>query len=438
MKMPPDFAEALSEPPPSLLLAVRSVEDAQVGVTEVLGLLERSPIEIVEATPTGEHTVSRAQWELEVRARFEDDDEPQEFRVWLEAAPHAESELLAGIDWRGILPEDADATRDAGWAMGVSTQLGDRPLRSYHRQARLLATVAPDAVLAFDVNAATPHPARWLAELADSRTPPSPATLFAIHSVYDEDQDSGAWLHTHGLLRCGSIELEMLDVPRDGAGLMGQLLNTVATMFLESGVPDPDEVFMPGQDIELLWLPWERGIDKVAKNALGNLADRDGPQHQGVRGVLFAPGRGLLGRRKYELPSKHLETMENNPLLYVSTMETERMALLATERLGQFRGLHERFGEDEEYVFLIKLGYLVDGADPDGSDREHLWFIVHAIDDDEVDATLTNAPYSVSSLREGQRGLHALDKMSDWTILCGHGRFDADNIGELIRMIADG
>jgi len=436
--MPPEYAEALQEPPASLLLAVRNVADAEVGITEVLGLLERSPVDIVEATPTGELSVSRAQWELEVVARFEDDDEPQEFRVWLEAAPHAESELLAGIDWRGILPEDADATRDAGWAVGVSTQLGERPLRSYHRQACLLAAVAPDAVLAFDVNAATPHPARWLRELAESRTPPSPSTLFAIHSVYDENQDSGAWLHTHGLLRCGSIELEMLEVPRDGAGLMGQLLNTVATMFLESGVPEPDEVFMPGQDIEMVWLPWERGLDKVAKDSLGTLADRDGPQHAGVRGVLFAPGRGLLGRRKYEAPSKHLQTMENNPLLYVSSMETERMALLARERLDQFRGLHERFREDEEFVFLVKLGYLVDGAESDSNEREHLWFIVHEIDGDEVDATLTNAPYAVSALREGQRAPHSLDKLSDWTILCGYGRFDADNVGELIRMIADG
>ena len=436
--MPPEYAEALAEPPPSLLLAVRSVADAQVGVTEVLGMLDHAPIEIVEATPTGDRTATRAQWELEVVARFDDDDEPQEFRVWLEAAPHAESELLAGVDWRGILPEDEDATRDAGWAMGVSTQLGDAPLRSYHRQARLLAAVAPDAVLAFDVNAATPHPARWLRELADSRTPPSPATLFAIHSVYDEEQDSGAWLHTHGLLRCGSIELEMLEVPRDGAGLMGQLLNTVATMFLESGVPDPDELFMPGQDIELVWLPWDRGIEKVGKDCLGSQSDRDGPQHMGIRGVLFTPGRSLLGRRKYEAAAKHLPTMENNPLLYVSSMETERMALLARERLDQFRALHEQFAEDERFVFLVKLGYLVDDAEPDSNEREHLWFIVHGIGGDEVDATLTNAPYAVSALREGERGGHSLDKLSDWTILCNHGRFDADNVGELLRMLADG
>jgi hypothetical protein len=38
-----------------------------------------------------------------------------------------------------------------------------------------------------------------------------------------------------------------------------------------------------------------------------------------------------------------------------------------------------------------------------------------------VDATLVNAPFHIARLREGERGRHPLDLLSDWTIMTPFG-----------------
>jgi uncharacterized protein YegJ (DUF2314 family) len=263
--------------------------------------------------------------------------------------------------------------------------------------------------------------------VAAAGTPPSPAALFTIHDVAPE-LGSAHWLHTHGLGRCGSIELDVLGVPPDGAGLIGQLVNSVASLFIERGLPDPDEPFFAGEDMELVWLPWEEAMQHVAQGTAGGADDRD-ESHTGARGVLFA----ATGR---ESPAKFLPILRENPLLYVSDMETERMTLLASERLPRFLRLFSRFGRSDGWMFLVKLGYPVDGAESP-NDREHLWFEVHAYDGGSVDATLLNAPYRIAALSEGARAQHSLDRLSDWAILCEHGRFDANTVAELERSLLE-
>jgi uncharacterized protein YegJ (DUF2314 family) len=63
----------------------------------------------------------------------------------------------------------------------------------------------------------------------------------------------------------------------------------------------------------------------------------------------------------------------------------------------------------------VKLGYPVDGNDP--TQLEHLWFEVHALNEKTIDATVANKPRHVSSLKLGQRGLHPVELLTDWTLL---------------------
>ena len=55
----------------------------------------------------------------------------------------------------------------------------------------------------------------------------------------------------------------MLQVPPEGAGLIGQLINAVAGLFLERGIPEPDEPFLAGENLELVWLPWDDAIKQL-------------------------------------------------------------------------------------------------------------------------------------------------------------------------------
>jgi hypothetical protein len=233
------------------------------------------------------------------------------------------------------------------------------------------------------------------------------------------------WMHTHGLRRCGSIELEIMDVSRDDAGTLATLVNTVAAMFIEKGPAPPDRPFQAGRGLDLLWLPWEDGLKKVDARLSGGPGDRD-EVHSDPSGLLFVPSKGLFGRR-YKSPAAHVPTLSENPLLYVSRMETERMALLAKDRWSDFATLQKQRGADDEWAFLVKLGYPVDGAESD-ADREHLWFQVHEVRANDVDATLTNEPYAVSTLKKDERGAHPLSLLSDWAILTPMGHFSPDTL----------
>lgn len=405
------------------------------GVTDVLARLEQGGFDVVETEVIGEPTVPDAKWQLQI-VLGAGEGEPRRYVVWAEATDKLDT---IHLEWHFMTEEDVEASKRSHWSVGVSTTFGAVPLEDFHAQARLLAALAPNAVAVVDVAAAWPRPGLWLREVASSSVPPSPDNLYCVHAVYDDDgRDDTVWLHSHGLLRCGSFELEILGVPRGEASTICALLAAAAAQWVEQGPPEPDEPFVIGGGLEMVWLPWEQGIRKVPSRSHGGRADRD-EHHSHPSAILFAPGRkrlGLFGSR-YKNLSCYLPVLADNPILYVSHMETARMRKLARERLGTFLALHAEYGGDEDWLFLIKLGYAVDDA-VEETDREHLWFRVHTAQNGELDATLLNEPYNIARMHEGDRARHSLDLMSDWTIVCEHGRFNPDTVAHLQRQLSSG
>ena len=92
------------------------------------------------------------------------------------------------------------------------------------------------------------------------------------------------------------------------------------------------------------------------------------------------------------------------------------MAGRARQTVPLLKAIREEFA-GFPFPTLMKLGLPTD----DGNDHEHLWFEVHAIEGDTVDATLVNQPFAIASLKAGQRGTHSLEKLSDWTLLTPAG-----------------
>ncbi len=408
---------------PSWLVAVLPPGTEPPGITEITALLEDGPTASATTEVPPDREFDDADWEMTARVRLPDEAEPTDYRISLQKSMGVDSFHL---EWGCISDTEIETANRSTWSLCLSTTLSDRPLTDYHRQIRVLSVIAPELVLAMDVAACRPHSAAWIREVAQSRTPPPPNSLFSIHAVCpDEGSPGGVWMHTHGLLRCGSIELEMLEIPEDDAPNMCLLLNAVAPLLIESGIPAQNDPFPIGDGISLLWLPWERGIKQVRRLTLGGKPDRD-DAHQHPSGVLFAPGRGLLGK-KLRSPASYSEMLSDNPLLYISNMETRRMAQLATERLARFTLLAGQHADSEDWAFLVKLGYHIDDHTED-TDREHLWFRVNGVQDNEIDATLINQPYGIARMQEGDRGTHSLDLLSDWTILCEHGQFTPDTV----------
>lgn len=292
-----------------------------------------------------------------------------------------------------------------------------------------------------DVPACVVRPSAWLSSAATATTPPPPISLFTVHAVADPDSET-AWLHTHGLMRCGSIDLELLDVPREHSGLMcNTLINVAAALFIENGVPEPGSGFVIGHGLELVWLPWQAALAQNTKLEMGGIEDRD-DDHSLPSGVLFAPPVKRLGilKGRPRDPAVYLPTLEDNPLLYHSKMETRRMSMLAKEHFPVLRKLVARYADfgpsDEarsEWGFLVKLGYTVDSSE----NTEHLWFEVHAIETGEIDATLVNDPYDIERMNKGDRARHAPDLLSDWTVYSPYGSYGPDGIHRLLERLEE-
>lgn len=422
---------------PSMMVALLPAGADDPGVTAAIGHLEGSDLDVADRRMAAQREIEGARWELEVEIRWgsEADEEagaePVAYRVWLEPAEQLEE---VHLELGYLQPEDLEASAAARWSIGVSTRFESNPLLAFHQQLRVLDTVAPGAVVTYDISASWPRSGDWLRDTASARVPPSPENLYSVHAVVDPDAKDRVWLHTHGLLRCGTIELEMLDAPADQAPVLCNLLGAAAAMTLELGPPPPDEPFLVGQGLELVWLPWDQGLSHVGRGVSGSRRDRD-EFHSNPSGILFAPGEkwlGLLGSR-FKNPERYLPVLQDNPLLYVSNMETARMRLLAAERLDRFLRLFAQHGQRDDWMFLVKLGYAVDHAEGD-EDREHLWFQIHDVDNGHFDATLINAPYGIARMREGQRDRHERSLLSDWSVHCPHGSFDPDSVGQLERL----
>lgn len=356
------------------------------------------------------------------------------FQVFARRSP--DTDLLQQVqpDAEIFGPEAQTAIAASRWCVGAKLVLGADPTEDLHFQLAVLAALAPRGLALLDVVALRLHHMVWLRESAASSAPPSPAALYTIHSV--GEGDAPRWLHTHGLLRCGMVEIEMFDVPAGDSGALGHLLNVVAAMFLEHGLPPPGTPVAAGAGIDVVWLPWEKALAVRPPRTQGGREDRDDP-HSVPSAVLFARAPKLLGLFGSGLaPIARLAArLDDSPVLFVSTAETRRMELLARERLPLLRALFAELQGNESFVFVVKLGFETAGGD-DGA-REHLWFEVHGFRGDLVDATCTNAPMAVPTLREGQRGEHELARLSDWSIFCPVGRFDAERVHLLQHFLAN-
>jgi hypothetical protein len=116
-----------------------------------------------------------------------------------------------------------------------------------------------------------------------------------------------------------------------------------------------------------------------------------------------------------------------------SSAATALMSERAKHTFGVFRALKEEFA-GLDLPTVVKLGYETEGGSP--GECEHLWFAVHQVLGDKVDATLANAPHRIPSLAAGQRGEFELARLTDWLILSPEGPMTPRNVSASRRLRA--
>lgn len=344
-----------------------------------------------------------------------------------------------------ITEAELTAAQKQAFLLDVSMFFGKEPLDSFHLQLKIMNSIVPVSSVAIDSVSYRLLSGKWLQMTAKSTIPPSPNYLYTIHGVYDDKgKQNQYWLHTHGLIRCGTPELEILNIS-DGYQQMNDLLQRVVDKFIKDPAKE-NEKFQIGYDgmgINIAWLRWEEALKDLPSDILGGMGDRDGENnvHAEPSGILFAvEDNNLIS------PQIYAKTLNDNPIFYISNEETNRMSALAKERFTSFKNAFERYGDkpekksffkkifgkkdQQQWRFMVKLGLTVDNTEEE-TEREHLWFDVLSINGNTIEGELINQPYWIASLKQGDINKYPIDLLTDWLIYAPEGNYTSDSIYQL-------
>ena len=332
--------------------------------------------------------------------------------------------------------DDIAAMKAASVGLTSAMTFGGNNLDSYHLQLKVLDCVVPDMVGIVDFCAEKILSGLWAHMAARSEVPPAPSYIYTIQAV-SGDNDV-VWLHTHGLNRCGSIELEILDSDREYYGDQCNVLQTIAGNVITRGPLGEEEdafwvsTLSDGSYLMATWVDWAEAVLQYDGNMLGGAADRE-EGHNDNTGVLYVyPSADDFEKKHYVHISIYNEDLRNNPIMMISSEETERMRALARERFSYFRNWVQR----EDVTGIIKFGLLVDDEyqNEEKTNLEHIWFEAEEIDGDTVKCLRTQDAYYIKSINEGDELEIELDKLTDWVLYLPAFSVTPDSVYLLVQV----
>lgn len=316
----------------------------------------------------------------------------------------------------------------------------DAPLEMYHVQLKILHALVPNMIGMMDYSSVRLFNKKWVELAANSEVTPMPDDFYSIHAVVNESGD--VWIHTHGLMRAGLTELEILGADEEHAYQMYNLINTFASRLIDDNYimndstnsdendldtnSDDGEIYTDeyylgqcedGTPIIATALPWEKGIKEYEDDDVQGLENDRIDAHNHDTSIIFV----FKDEEDYEdgLLSKPMDLSESlgeNPIYMLSTATTNKMIDLAAERLCYFKESVEyaKNNKDAEVVNLCKIR--IDVLDEDG-ESEHIWFEIKDMDDFRVTGVLTQTPYYNCGIVAGDTGVYPLERITDWKIL---------------------
>ena len=329
-----------------------------------------------------------------------------------------------------ISDEEMELALQQDFYLETELYFGDDALDSFHLQLKVMQAIVSNPSIVADFMPFRLLSGKWAKLAAESEIPPSPTYLYTIHGVYDEvNGENVYWLHTHGLHRCGSVELEMLNI-KSGVEQMNSALDMIVNAFIKPEFRTPENtefnIGYDGLDITFCWKRWEDVISDYPAEIPGGLHERQ-PDNENYEpsGVLLAIQEG------YTLtPEVYATTIADNPIFFISDQETERMSAMAYQRFESYKKTFQTYfnpeaDEENYWRFLIKLGFDVDHD----MNKEHIWFDVYGINENnEIFGVCLNRPYAVEGLNEGDEGLYPQEMITDWLIYSPTTTYTPDNI----------
>jgi uncharacterized protein YegJ (DUF2314 family) len=358
---------------------------------------------------------------------------PETVLIWPE-----ELEDLAEDAWwaaTDVPDEERDAFEECLWGVVIETRLSGGDARQLYRtQVKAALAISDDATLIYDdtsLRILTRERAESLVELP---SPPSAQELYSLHAIYDEQDETRYWMHTHGLDRAGVPDIELFNVPAALRSTASQLIALVAERLLD-GLLDIGDTEQISPDLKIKLIELDDALDLLPVNELGGYDERD-DLHISLRVVLatfsrrdgdgfsfFAPEVSTLRMDGF------LSRLEKDEIVLQTRAEVNRRQDLARFRWAQFLSLWRRRDEGG-WTFMICIP--VNTADPD-LPVEHLWFEVLRMEATHLVARLINAPLACDDLEMGDIRQVSADEVCDWSIATPEGVFTPANIVQLAR-----
>ncbi len=312
----------------------------------------------------------------------------------------------------------------------ISMDFSEKPLESYHLQLKIIHTIFPETLAVLDYSSEKILSGAWLYYAAKSQTPPAPRYLFTAQAVYT---GKDVWLHTHGLNRCGIMELEVLGSTKDTSQNHYHVLEAMASRLIDEPEALDEERVMyvarlcNNQPLMATWLPWQQVMGMIKKGTLGGPSDRSEENgHNGYTGSIYVyQTPDDMENKKYSHLSVYDKLLENNPMFMLTNEETDRLRALAIERVEYMK---KAFLNGAKTV-LVKVGLRVDEEHrTETNEREHIWFELMSVEADTFTAKLTQEPYMVSGMHTGDVGTYPYEDITDWMIFTEKNRISPDDI----------
>lgn len=328
---------------------------------------------------------------------------------------------------------DAEALKLANLALVTAMDFDADPLRSYHAQLKLLDIMLPDKLAVLDDSAEKLLSPMWVSLAAASEIDPSPNYLFTVQAVGGGEEDGEVWLHTHGLNRCGLPELEIINSNAAHYQDHYQVIANTASRLLDGTKPPMhgEGLYigrLPEDNVLVITLlPWREAVARYADDQLGGKADRKENHNGNTCGIYVYPTEKDYQQGCCQEVSVFDAILADNPMYWLSDRETDRMKALAIERLSYMK----RAFHAGDCKILIKVGLEIDEEyRSDQNSKEHIWFELLELDaeDKGFTAKLTQEPYYISALHEGDEGHYCDEEITDWIIFTPEYRISPDDV----------
>lgn len=348
-------------------------------------------------------------WALRVRVN----GLPTDIVVWLEQLNDASREA---------------SQVDEGWILAAQTVLStEDPLTHFSNLMRLFANANLSVESICDIPTGRWFPRKVLDELFDPAGAEPPEEILWITRVVESQDDAeleerSVWVTTHGLTRCGRVELEMLGVPAELTPEAAHIVDSLAALTLESPMPPASQVMTLGPDILVSLMKCEEAVCMLDENSPG-IAERHLPSV-----AIVSPECSSVC--PYEALSR---VRAGDTAVAKTSRSTRRQAAIAGDSWSLFLEAAQQIGENEHAACMVQVPWT--NSEEEDSPCEYLWFRVTKVDPPNIVGKLAHKPKYALSLSEGHQETLGVNDITDWIVITPVGPMgpgDSEAIGDFL------